>query len=62
MQDAIAAPPASGEDYWVGMGIDEVVVLGESVEVMMAGVKAWGAAGSAVVIEVMSCELQDTAL
>ena len=38
----IAAMPASGEDYWVGMGIDEVVVRGESAEAVMDGIDTSG--------------------
>ena len=30
LEDAIAATPTSDEDYWVGIGIDEVVMHGDS--------------------------------
>ena len=56
--DAIEAIPASDEDYWVGIGIDEVVVRGESAETVMAGIEAGGSAGGTVVIEFVSCEPQ----
>lgn len=56
LKDAIAATPASGEDYWVGVGIDEVVVRGESPETVMAGLEAGGTDGGAVVLEFVSSE------
>ncbi len=56
LKDAIAATPASGEGYWVGVGIDEVVVRGESPETVMAGIEAGVAAGGAVVLEFVSSE------
>ena len=58
LQDAIAATPASDEDYWVGMGIDEVVVRGESAEAVMAGIESRKMAGDTVVIEFVSSEPQ----
>ena len=58
LMDAIKATPASDEDYWVGMGIDEVVVRGESAETVMAGIEAGGSAGGTVVIEFVGCEPQ----
>ena len=54
LMDAIAAMPASDEDYRVGMGIDEVAVRGESAETVIAGIDASGRAGCAVVLEFVS--------
>ena len=56
LKDAIVATPASAEDYWVGMGIDEVVVRGESAEAVMAGIEASGKADGVVVLEFVSSE------
>ena len=62
LQDAIMATPISDEDYWVGMGTDEVVVRGESAEVVMASIEAGGTAGGAVVLEFVSCKHQAVVL
>ncbi len=58
LKDAIGAMPASGKDCWVGMGVDEVVVRGESSEAVMAGIEAGGTAGCAVVLEFVIREPQ----
>ena len=51
LEDAISATPALDEDYWVGMGIDAVAVLGESAEMVTAGIEVGGMAGCAGVLE-----------
>ena len=51
LKDAIAAMLASEEDYWVGMGIDEVVVRVESAAMVTVGIESRGTAGRAVVVE-----------
>ncbi len=58
LKDAIAASPASDDYYWVGMGVDEVVLRGASPEAVMAAVQAGEAAGGTVVLEFVSAEPQ----
>ena len=58
LKDAIAAAPASDDDYWVGMGVNQVVVRGESPEAVMAIIEAGEAAGGTVVLEFVSAEPQ----
>ena len=55
---SIAASPVSDDDYWVGMGVDEVVVRGRSPEAVMAVIEAGEAAGGTVVLEFVSAEPQ----
>ena len=58
LRNAIAETPASGKDYWVGMGLDEVVARGESPEAVMSVIEGAGMAGGTVVLEVVSSEPQ----
>lgn len=58
LKEAIAASPASDDDYWIGMGVDEVVVRRESPEAVMAAIEAGEAAGGTVVLEFVSAEPQ----
>ena len=58
LRDAIAATPASDDDYWVGMSVDEVAVRGESPEAVMAAINDRGMAGGTVVLEFVSAEPQ----
>ena len=58
LKDVIAATPELDGDYWVGMGVDEVAVRGESPETVMAAIEANGIADGTVVIELVSSEPQ----
>ena len=58
LADTIAAAPASGQDYWIGMSVDEVAVRGESPEAVMAAIDRRGVAGGTVVLEFVSAEPQ----
>ena len=58
LKNAILAAPAQQEDYWIAMGIDEVVVCGKSLESVMASIEAAGMAGGTIVTELVSAEPQ----
>ena len=58
LSDAIAAAPASDDDYWIGMSVDGVPVCGESPDAVMAIIDGRGMAGETVVLEFVSAEPQ----
>ena len=58
LRDAIAATPASDDDYWVGISVDEVVVRGESLESVIAAIDDRGMTVGTVVLEFVSAEPQ----
>ena len=58
LRSAIDAAPALDEDYWFGMGLDEVVARGASPEAVMTAIESRGMAGGTVVMEFVSSKPQ----
>ena len=58
LADAIAAAPASDDDYWIGMSVDGIAVCGESPDAVVAIIDGRGMAGETVVLEFVSAEPQ----
>ncbi len=54
LRNAVAARSAPDNDYWVGIGLDEVVVDAESPEAVMTAIERRGMAGGTVVMEFVS--------
>ena len=58
LADAIAAAPASDDDYWIGMSVDGIAVCGESPDAVMAIIDGRGMSGEMAVLEFVSAEPQ----